>query len=353
MRAPWLKIRLGIADLSPGYFGMVMATGTVSQAMLLDGSTALAGVLLAICIGTYGLLAAAFAWRFAGYRERFCADARNPRHSFGYFSFAAGTNVLAGRLATDGHTTAAVALLTVGTLAWLALGYTIPLLVAGTPGALSGVNGTWLLLAVGAESVCLAVTDLRVTLAPAAAALAIIAWAVGVLLYLIIAVVVVVSLLRSPVRPAAVTPTYWVFMGATVICVLGGVRMLQLPHEPLSASLRDLVPGLSLLLWAFGSWLIPLLIAVGVWRHLVRRVSLGYEPGLWSLAFPVAMYGIATRALGAALGVRWLVEVGRYEAWLALGVWVAVAAGLAWTLSALLRSLAAPHDTRYRIWRTG
>lgn len=54
-------------------------------------------------------------------------------------------------------------------------------------------------------------------------------------------------------------------------------------------------------------------------------MPLRYEPGLWSIAFPVGMYGVTSRGLGVALGVRWLVTLGRYEAWLAFAVWLAVA----------------------------
>src|SRR5262249_10597855 len=69
----------------------------------------------------------------------------------------------------------------------------------------------------------------------------------------------------------------------------------------------------------------PLPCRRGVWRHLVRRVPLAYEPGLWSIVFPVGMYGVASRELGMALRVSWLTTLGRYEAWLALAVWAAVA----------------------------
>ena len=63
--------------------------------------------------------------------------------------------------------------------------------------------------------------------------------------------------------------------------------------------MRGVVAGLSVVLWAFGTWLIPLLLALGAWRHLLRRVPLAYEPGLWSIVFPVGMYGVASRELGA------------------------------------------------------
>ncbi|MET9249604.1 hypothetical protein [Nonomuraea sp. NPDC003709] len=40
---------------------------------------------------------------------------------------------------------------------------------------------------------------------------------------------------------------------------------------------REFTVGVSLVLWAFGSWLIPLLVALGVWRHVRCRVPLRWE----------------------------------------------------------------------------
>jgi len=40
--------------------------------------------------------------------------------------------------------------------------------------------------------------------------------------------------------------------------------------------------------------------------------------------FPVGMYGVASRELGKALHVSWLVTLGSDEAWLAFAVWAVV-----------------------------
>ena len=65
---------------------------------------------------------------------------------------------------------------------------------------------------------------------------------------------------------------------------------------------------------------------------MLRRVPLAYEPGWWSIVFPVGMYGVASHELGAALHVSWLVTLGRDEAWAALAVWAAVTLAMAGTL---------------------
>jgi tellurite resistance protein TehA-like permease len=52
------------------------------------------------------------------------------------------------------------------------------------------------------------------------------------------------------------------------------------------------------------------------------------QPALWSILFPVGMYGVASYELGQALHVSWLVTLGGDEAWLALAVWVVVFAAM-------------------------
>lgn len=331
------QLRAAISSLDPGYFALVMATGIVSQAMSLDGAVRLSGILLGAGICAYLLLAAAYAGRLAGYRSGFLADARDPRRAFGYLTLPAASDVLAARLADDNHPAAAAVLLVIGGVCWALLGYGLPLLLAGRGArrpALAGANGTWFMPVVATQSIAVALTSSPSRVPGPLAAVAVGCWATGVMLYLIIAVLVAGVLLAFPVRAADLAPAYWVTMGAAAISVLAGAQILRLPAGPLQTAVHPLVAGVSVVLWAFGTWLIPLLVTVGVWRHVRRRVPLAYEPGLWSMVFPVGMYGVGSHELGAALGVSWLVTLGRDEAWLALAAWVAVALMMA---GALLR----------------
>ncbi|MGY5118559.1 SLAC1 family transporter [Streptomyces sp. 900105755] len=94
-------------------------------------------------------------------------------------------------------------------------------------------------------------------------------------------------------------------------------------------------PGRSVVLWAFSSWLIPLLLALGVWRHALRRVPLRYELGWWNLVFPVGMYAVTTHELGRATGTPWLTSAGRWEVRIAAVFWAVVFAA---TILARLRA---------------
>jgi Voltage-dependent anion channel len=145
----WLRLRTWIRDLDPGYFALVMATGIVSAAVRLDGAGRLAVVLLAAAVVCYLILVVAYGWRLACYRGQFLADAADPRRGFAFFTFVAGSNVLAAELAGDGHRAPAAVLLAAGGACWVLLCYTLPPLLAGRAGALAGVNGTWFLWVVG------------------------------------------------------------------------------------------------------------------------------------------------------------------------------------------------------------
>ena len=328
---------LGLRDLNPGYFALVMATGIVSRAAYLNGTRLVADVLLAVAAAAYVVLVAAYGWRFARYRREFLAEAKDPVKAFAFFTFVAGSNVLGVGLA-DYLTGITAGLLVIAGLAWLLLGYGIPaalIIRSSTQPALSGANGTWFLWVVGTQSMAVGATALPAS--AALTALAVSCWSVGAVLYLIIATLVLAALLMFGARPTDITPPYWVFMGATAISVLAGAQILRLPADPLIAFARPAVAGLSVAAWAFGTWLIPPLIAVGVWRHAIRHVRLRYEPGLWSIVFPIGMYGVASRELGTVAHVSWLVTLGQYEAWVAIAAWVAVFAGMAGSLVGLRR----------------
>jgi tellurite resistance protein TehA-like permease len=98
------------------------------------------------------------------------------------------------------------------------------------------------------------------------------------------------------VTPAEMGPAYWIAMGATAISVraAAGILVLHGPHAAtLVADLRPFLVGLSVVLWAFGTWWIPLLILFGIWRYVVQDYSRSYEPRLWSVVFPLGMYTVA------------------------------------------------------------
>jgi Voltage-dependent anion channel len=206
------RLQSGIRNLDPGYFALVMATGIVSVAVSADGVPSLSAILLALAILCYLVLVVAYGWRLARCRPEFLADAADPARAFGFFTFAAGSDVLGARLAQDGR------------WRWAA---------GGRCGAVPAHRG-----ARAGE--------------PAA----------------------------IPGRAHRAQPGLLGVHGRHRDQRPGRARILGLPATPLMAAVHPVVTGLSVILWAFGTWLIPLLVGLGVWPHLIRRVPLRYEPPL-------------------------------------------------------------------------
>ncbi len=91
---------------------------------------------------------------------------------------------------------------------------------------------------------------------------------------------------------------------------------------------------MSVVLWSFGTWWIPLLVLFGLWRHVLRRFPLSYEPRLWSMVFPLGMYAVASVSLGRAAHLGFMVSVARVWVWVGFAAWVAVLGSMVVALAA-------------------
>ncbi len=325
---PGGRIRGAVQTLNPGYFALVMATGIVSVAMVDHGVQPLSVVLLWLTGIEYAILVGASVWRLVAFRAAMRTDISDPARAFGFFTFVAATDVLGARLAIDAHHRAAVVLLVVGTVSWLILGYLVPwtaLLAHRRRAVLRHANGTWFIWVVASQSIAV----LAATLEPSVdtgrrelALLAVFSWSVGIFLYAAAAIFVAARMLLYRLRPADLTPPYWVSMGATAITVVAGARIVQMADAPTVTATRGLIAGASVLFWAFGTWLIPPLLAAGIWRHLVHRIPLRYEAALWSVVFPLGMYGVGGYFLGQADHLPIVKAIGAGQSWIALAVWM-------------------------------
>lgn len=322
------------ARLTPGYFAGVMGTGIVSIGAQLTGRAVLASVLFWFAIAFYLVLIALNVWRFAVYRREMSEDFHDPSRAFGFFTFIAATNVIAAMLVGIGLAAPAAALLVVAVLAWLVMGYVIPwTAVLGNPRRpmLDTANGTWFIWVVASQSIAVVAAGLEPLhpeLRQGLTILAVFAWSVGVALYVACAVFVMLRAMLYRLEPRNLDPPYWVAMGAVAITVVAGARIVEMDEAPMIDVTRELIAGLSVVFWAFASWLIPVLLAAGVWRHLVHRVPLGYQPTLWSFVFPMGMYAAASIYLGRADRLPVVEAVGEAWFWVGFGVWCLTALGM-------------------------
>jgi len=333
-----------VRDLYPGYFAFVMATGIISVGTYLLGPSWLSVVLLVAASAGLAVLAGALVARLVLYRPDVAADIRAPDRVFGFFTVTAGLDVLGGRLALAGHPLVTAILAAVAAAIWLVLTYGVPaslILARASDSILSGVNGSWLLWIVATQSLSIAAATLVPVwpsqaglLAPTAAAL----WSVGLVLYLTVVSLILLRWLTIPIAPATLGPPYWILMGATAISVLAGARVLDLPKTiPVVAATAGFTEGFSFALWAFGTWWIPLLVILGLWRHVRRQWPLTYEPALWSIVFPLGMYSVATLVFGKAARLAFMHPIAHVMIWAAVVAWALVAAAFLARLGRHLR----------------
>ncbi|MGV0645174.1 tellurite resistance/C4-dicarboxylate transporter family protein [Mycolicibacterium sp. XJ879] len=340
---PESGVRKAVRTLHPGYFALVMATGIVSIAMQYKAADAVSVALLWLTCIAYAILVVLSLARVLAFRTEFSADLADPRRGFGMFTFVAATNVLGARLALDAHYRTALTLLVVAVVAWVVLGYVVPwtaVLGHRLRPTLHVANGAWFIWVVASQSVAVLAAVLQPQLGSGQRELALIAvfsWSVGVFLYAVVAVLVIVRVMLYPFLPEDLTPPYWVAMGATAITVLAGARIVEMADAPMVAATRGLIAGASVTFWAFGSWLIPPLIAGGIWRHFIHKIPLRYDATMWSVIFPLGMYGVGSLYLGQADQLPVVAAIGGVEIWIALAAWACTFAAMMYHLLTTVR----------------
>ncbi|WP_334163752.1 tellurite resistance/C4-dicarboxylate transporter family protein [Phenylobacterium sp.] len=321
--------------LFPGYFALVMATGIIANTLYLEGHRGLSDLL-------FGLGGAAFPWlllltavRAARFAPAMWADLTNPGLVFSFFTLVAAADVLGLGMNLRGFPHAAFALWLFALLVWFGLIYLsfAVLTFLNTAHGANVVHGGWLIAIVGTESLVIlgaAVAPHQGSLAPSLFVLIHMLWGVGLGLYGIFITLFAYRIFFVDVGPDDITPLLWVVMGAAAISTnAGSMLILTDSGVPFLVSMRPFIDGVTLIMWAWATWWIPLLVLFGIWKHGVRRVPLRYTPMLWSLVFPLGMYALASLRLSLAAEFAPLHAVAVTMVWVALAAWALTALGLA------------------------
>lgn len=324
-----------VAGLFPGYFALVMATGIIAVALEQQDLSLLADVFLALAALAYLVLLGLTGARLVRHRSALVADLTSHAKGFAYLTIVAATNVVAAAAAAvHGWWDLARALWWVGLVAWVVLLYIalIAAVILGPkPGLAAGINGTWFLLTVSTESI--ASTGALLLLDRSDDALAFVclcAFLLGVVLYLIVMTMVFLRWTFHELEPTEADPPAWIAAGAVAITVLAGSNLLVASDQAERLDrLAPFIEGVTVMAWATATFWLPLVVAIGVWRHLVRRVPLRYHPSYWALVFPLGMYAASTERMRSAVQLGALGWVPPVVLTVAVTAWTAAAVGLA------------------------
>jgi len=341
MKAVLQWIDCEVAGLSPGYFALVMATGIVSNAMFFTGHRFVSDLLFVVALASLLWLAAATLTRLILFRPALWKDLVNPRLVFSFFTIVAALDVFGGGLCLRGLNAAALPIWLLAFALWFFLLYFSfgVLTFLNRAEEANVIDGGWLVAIVGTESLVILGSQIAPLLgghAPAIFVLIHMLWGVGLGLYAIFIVLFAHRIFFFEVKPADLSPLLWVVMGAAAISTnAGSILILTDSGLPFLRSIRPFIDGVTMLMWAWAAWLIPLLLMIDIWKHRIHREPIAYTPLFWGLVFPLGMFALASARLSLASDFALLRDVSYVMVWIALVAWTVTALGL---VAALWRS---------------
>lgn len=326
----------GLAAMSPANFGMVMATGIVSIAAHMLGHPLVSHGLFVLNNGLFLVLCGLTLLRALRYPRHFFADMVDHLRGPGFFTIVAACAVLGSQyLVLVGDSLMGRLLWGVALAAWVLLTYSIFAALTikrSKPSLDKGINGGWLLAVVATQSISVSSALLAITLGQPYRLelnfLALSMWLWGGMLYIWTMALNFYRYTFFRLSADDLTPPYWINMGAMAISTLAGSLLIgNAPDAPYLQSVLPFLKGFTIFYWASGTWWIPMLLILGLWRYGYRRFPFRYDPLYWGAVFPLGMYAACTWQMDHVMGFGFLRDVPRLFFLLALLAWACTAYG--------------------------
>jgi tellurite resistance protein TehA-like permease len=336
------RVAEAVRSFSPAYFAMVMATGIVSIAANLLGMSALAVALFWLNIAAYLIIWVISLLRLTLCTSEFLGDLTDHKRGPGFFTVVAGSCVLGSQFVLISQSyKLAVGLWVLSIVLWICLTYTI--FTAFTikekkPPLDEGITGAWLLAVVATQSIAvlsaLIASHWEQPYRLETNFFALSMWLWGGMLYIWMISLIFYRYTFFNFSPGDLEPPYWINMGAMAISTLAGsLLIINAPDAPFLRSLLPFLKGFTVFYWATGTWWIPMLAVLAVWRYVYKRFPLRYDPLYWGAVFPLGMYAASTYQMSRAMELSFLEVVPRLFLYIALLAWLSAFGGLTYVLT--------------------
>jgi len=320
----WLK------DFYPGYFAMTMATGIISIGLRLQDFIKLSNAFFLFTLITWFIMTFLYTWRLIRFPKEVLENLTNPRTTFIFFTFVAATNISGMLLHFHGYHQLALVCWAVAFIYWSALMYFgfASLTFAHKDREVNVVHGGWLILIVGTQSLVLLGAKISGDLGEYAAYMMVeihMLWSLGMIFYAIFVTLFCYRIFFMNMEVKDYSPLMWVIMGAAAISANAGSSILLTdPVIPMLVALRPSVQMISIMLWTWATWWIPLLVMIGLWKHVYKKIPITYEPSMWSIIFPLGMYTVSTNNLALSAEFNPLLYLSKGMLWVAVISWLSL-----------------------------
>lgn len=311
-----------------------MGTGIVAVAARLMGRDIVAWPLFCISLAAYPVLWIIVLARLVRFPRAVLADFTSHERGPTFLTIVAANGVLGSQFAVFNTLTFLLpALLWFSFALWLVLVYgflSVVTVSIAKPDLEHGLNGAWLLLVVATESIAVLAgfVALKFGAPPPLVFAALAFYLLGVMLYVSLSTLILFRWIFRPMYAAEMGAPWWINMGAVAIATLAGARLVALPGQDANLILlQRFVTPFTVLLWATGTFWIPLLVIMFVWKELQRGPH-GYDPSLWSVVFPLGMYVAATHEYATEAHMPFLYPISVSVFWIALLAWVLTFIGM-------------------------